>query len=302
MNAVMQRPLAGHLLPYVLLLFVGVFWGSTFALTRLALGDGDHPVGLAFWQAFGGALVLLPIACSRFGGGLHRRHWRHYLMVAVCGTAVPGIVYFYAAAEVPTGVLSMTVALVPIFTCAGAWFARVDPFAVKPALGVALGLVAVWLIIGPENALPDPSLAAWVVFALIAPVFYTFENLYVGYKVPPEVNTISLLAGALLIASVLTLPVAVAVDGFVLPWQMSGEALGALALLVVVSAVAYLAFLALVRLSGAVFASLTTYLITLAGVVWGMLLFGERHSLWIWAAVVLLVAGMVLVTPRRITP
>ena len=296
----MQRPLSGHLLPYILLLFVGVFWGATFSLTRLALGEGDHPVGLAFWQAFGGALVLLPIARSRFGGGLHLRHWRHYLLVAIAGTAVPGIVYFYAAAEVPTGVLSMTVALVPIFTCAGAWFARVDKFALKPAIGVALGLVAVWLIIGPENALPSPELAVWVLFALIAPVFYTIENLYVGYKVPPEVNTISLLAGALLIAALLTLPAALVVDGFVLPWQMSSSALSSLALLVVVSAVAYLAFLALVRLSGAVFASLTTYLITLAGVLWGMLLFGERHSLWIWAAVVLLVVGMVLVTPRRV--
>lgn len=81
---------------------------------------------------------------------------------------------------------------------------------------------------------------------------------------------------------------------------MSASALISLVLLVVVSAAAYLAFLALVRLSGAVFASLTTYLITLAGVLWGMLLFGERHSLWIWAAVVLLVVGMVLVTPRRV--
>ncbi|MDO6459166.1 DMT family transporter [Granulosicoccaceae sp. 1_MG-2023] len=298
MSAVLPSRRRGRLLPYALLLFVGALWGSTFSLTRLALGDGDHPVGLTFWQACGGALILLPLALSRYGGGLSLRYWRHYLTVAVCGTAVPGIVYFYAADKVPTGVLSMTVALVPIFTCAGAWLTRTEPFALKPAFGVTLGLIAVWLIIGPENALPDPALAGWMMFALIAPVFYTFENLYVAYKVPEELNTISLLAGALLIAALLTLPAALAVNGFVLPWQMSPSALTALSLLVVVSAVAYLAFLALVRLSGAVFGSLSTYLITLAGVMWGMLLFGERHSLWIWTAAVLLIGGLVLVTPR----
>jgi drug/metabolite transporter (DMT)-like permease len=36
-----------------------------------------------------------------------------------------------------------------------------------------------------------------------------------------------------------------------------------------------------------------------SGVIWGMVIFDETHSLWIWASVVLLMTGLVLVTPRK---
>jgi drug/metabolite transporter (DMT)-like permease len=35
---------------------------------------------------------------------------------------------------------------------------------------------------------------------------------------------------------------------------------------------------------------------TIAGVLWGMLLLHERHSLWIWAAMLAMCAGVALVT------
>jgi len=53
-----------------------------------------------------------------------------------------------------------------------------------------------------------------------------------------------------------------------------------------------------IRTSGPVFASQSAYIITLAGVAWGMVLFGERHSVYIWAALALVLAGSALVTPR----
>jgi drug/metabolite transporter (DMT)-like permease len=47
-----------------------------------------------------------------------------------------------------------------------------------------------------------------------------------------------------------------------------------------------------------VFAAQSGYLITGAGVVWAMLLLGERFSPWVWAALVVLLAGVLLVSPR----
>jgi len=38
---------------------------------------------------------------------------------------------------------------------------------------------------------------------------------------------------------------------------------------------------------------------TIAGVLWGMLLLHEHHSLWIWAAMLAMCAGVALVTRRR---
>ena len=39
---------------------------------------------------------------------------------------------------------------------------------------------------------------------------------------------------------------------------------------------------------------------TITGVLWGMALFGETHSAWVWGALVILIAGMALVQERKI--
>jgi drug/metabolite transporter (DMT)-like permease len=56
------------------------------------------------------------------------------------------------------------------------------------------------------------------------------------------------------------------------------------------------AFYGVIRMSGPVFFSTFNYIAVLAGVGWGMLFFGERHSPWIWAALVLMMAGVFLVS------
>lgn len=50
---------------------------------------------------------------------------------------------------------------------------------------------------------------------------------------------------------------------------------------------------------GAVFASQAACAVTLSGVAWSILLLGERHSGWIWAALAAMIAGMALAQPRR---
>ena len=55
----------------------------------------------------------------------------------------------------------------------------------------------------------------------------------------------------------------------------------------------------MIRTAGPVFASQTAYVITLAGVAWGMILLEESHSLYIWSALLLTLAGIALVRPQQ---
>ena len=59
------------------------------------------------------------------------------------------------------------------------------------------------------------------------------------------------------------------------------------------SGIAYTVLLHLIRTSGPVFASQSPHVITLAGVAWGLLLFGERHSLYVWLALALTLGSLV---------
>ncbi len=66
----------------------------------------------------------------------------------------------------------------------------------------------------------------------------------------------------------------------------------------VLSGIAYTLLLVVIRRAGPVFASQTAYVITLAGVGWGMLLFSERHSTFIWSALTLTMVAIALVKPH----
>jgi drug/metabolite transporter (DMT)-like permease len=65
-----------------------------------------------------------------------------------------------------------------------------------------------------------------------------------------------------------------------------------------ITGLAHVVLFELIRTAGPVFFSLVNYFTTASGVVWGMLLFGERHSPWIWAALVLMFGALALVNAR----
>ena len=68
------------------------------------------------------------------------------------------------------------------------------------------------------------------------------------------------------------------------------------------SSIAYLMYLTIINLAGAVFASMSGYVVTLSGVLWGIVIFNESHSTLIWIALLLMLLGMGLVTPRKEVP
>ena len=61
---------------------------------------------------------------------------------------------------------------------------------------------------------------------------------------------------------------------------------------------AYFGFVWLITRAGPVFASLVGYVVTGIGVLLGVLVFGEEHSLWVWSALALMLIGLSLVKPR----
>jgi len=79
------------------------------------------------------------------------------------------------------------------------------------------------------------------------------------------------------------------------PW---GEVEWAVVGMVAVNALAYSVFYHLIQIAGPVFATQMSYVVTIAGVAWGIAIFGEQHSLWVWGALALMLAGLALVTPR----
>ena len=55
----------------------------------------------------------------------------------------------------------------------------------------------------------------------------------------------------------------------------------------------------LIRIAGPTYMTQSNFLSAGFGVVFGMVLLGERHSLYVWAAIVMVLAGVALVNLRK---
>ena len=164
----------------------GVAWGITFSLAKLVMQAGVHPFGLAWLNAALGAALLLPYCLLRFGGiPLERAYLRLYVIAGTLGTALPSCILFLAAARVPAGVLAIITSMVPLFTYSFALVVKIERLEWRRLLGILLGFTAMLLIVAPEASLPERAMAAWVLLALIAPLSYSTENVYIALRGRP---------------------------------------------------------------------------------------------------------------------
>jgi drug/metabolite transporter (DMT)-like permease len=287
------------LLAWAILLVAGGSWGATYSLAKIAAESGAHPLGIALWQGIVGAAILtITETARRRRLPLDRRHLWFYLLCGLLGTAIPSTLYYYAAPHLPAGVLAITLGLTPLITFLGAVALRVDQYASRRLLGVFLGVAAVLMIALPETSLPERAAAIWVVAALAAALSYATENLLIAKIRPPRTESLTLLLGMMLVATIALLPVVLATGSFTAlawPWGTVEWAIVGMAAINVFS---YWLFIYLVTATGPIFATQMAYVVMVSGVLWGMLIFGESHSAWIWGALAVMLTGLALVGQR----
>ncbi len=277
---------------------IGIAWGATIPLTKIAVSSGHRPRGLIFWQWLCSAAVLAVVALlRRLPLARTPSALRHYLVICVLGTLLPNTVSYLAIARLPAGVMAIVIASVPMFALLIALGLRVETLVARRLLGVLAGAAAVVLLSAPEASLPDPGQAGWVLLALLSPLCYGAEGNYLALKTPRGLNPIVSLLGACLVGAVLAAPLAWLSDSWVDlsgRWGAPERALLASSLF---HALAYTGYIWLVGAAGAVFASQIAYVVTLAGVLLSAAALGEAYSSWVWAALALMIAGLALVRP-----
>jgi drug/metabolite transporter (DMT)-like permease len=169
-------------------------------------------------------------------------------------------------------------------------------------LGVLLGAAAVVLIGAPESSLPDRAMAAFLPVAMIAPAFYALEGNVVARWGTRGLDPVQVLFGATLLGLPLAAVMAIGLGQWISPLRSWGAAEWAMIGAAAVNTAAYTGYVWLIGRAGAVFAAQVSYLVTLFGVGWAIVLLGERYSFWVWGAMILMLLGLALVQPRPAAP
>jgi len=291
-----------HILPYILILAAGVIWGSTFSLALIATADGTHALVLTTWQVTLSVLIISAVCVYSRVPVFQFRHLGQYCVVGVLGIVVPDILYYSAAPHLSAGILSITVSTVPLFTYLFMWVLRFEKLVVKRAFGIVLGMIAILLLVLPDQGLSSDDANFWILLVVICAVLYAAENVYISEWIRDDLDIRELLCGSTIVSMLFLIP-ATAFLGHGVPvsWVFSqaGLAVSALAAL---SITAYTMYFNAIKLAGPVFASQCAYIVTVSGVLWGIAIFSEKHSYWVWLSVFVLMAGLALVSPSEKDP
>ena len=279
-----------------LLVAIAIHATVFYCLIRIATEAGIPYLGFTFWQVVAGALAVLVILLARRTRvPMGWTHLRFYAISALFGLAVPYLSITYASAHIPVGVLSMTLTIEPAVTYLLALCLLLERFRTLRFAGLLLGIAGLLLILLPQASLPSREMVPWVLVCLAAPVSWAIWSNLMAVIRPPDIDSAVASFGLLVIAALMLLPAAAAQGEL---WWFDGPGSELWWLLPIfggLNTVLWIAGFESVRISGPVFYSLWTLLATPATIAAGMIFFTERHSLWIWSALILLAASLWLV-------
>jgi drug/metabolite transporter (DMT)-like permease len=285
---------------YIPLTIIGATWGLTVPAMKIAVDSGYPVTGVLFWQvALAMMVALLLFLPKRRAIRITRRRIALFVWIMAFGSVLPGLVSYTASGQLPAGVMAITIAMVPIFIMPIALLTGHEVFQAKRVMGVLMGAIAIFLLIGPEASLPDPSKAGFVLLALLSPLFYALEDNYIAYFGLDGLTPIETLLGSAMLGSIVMGVVVISQGTFIPIWD-GGLSSADLAIIVigVTTGVAYAGFIWIIGQAGPVFSGQIAYLVTIFGVLWSVLLIGESYSGYIWLAFAVMLFGMFLVRPR----
>lgn len=270
---------------------MGVVWGIPYLMIKVAV-DEVSPSMVVFTRCALGAALLLPFALGQ--GGLTRTvrtHWRPMLAFACIEIMVPWFTLTDAERHLSSSTAGLLIAGVPIV---GVVLARclgdTERLGVRRASGLALGLAGVAVLTVPHLTGGD---ARSLVEVLLTVLGYATAPLIAARRLK-NVSTLQLTAPCLALAALVYAPAAAVTWPSTVPSAQTLTALAGLGVLC--TALAFIAFLELIKEAGPTRATVFTYVNPAVAVAAGALFLDEPLTATVAAAFTLILAGSVLAT------
>jgi drug/metabolite transporter (DMT)-like permease len=273
------------------LVTLAAIWGGSFLFMRIAAPVLGPAVLIEYRVTFA-ALFLAAIALVLRKPLDLRQHWKHYLILGLFNSALPFLLFAYAARTLSASVLSVLNATAPMWgALIGAVWQR-QMVSGRVMLGLMLGTVGVALLVGFDHVSSREGAGIAIAAAVFAAFNYGIASTYAksARAVEPFANA----HGSMWAAALLTIP---SLALFPQPGAPTVGIMGAaLALGVLCSGIAYLLYFGLIRDVGPTSALTVTFLNPLFGILWGTLFLHEVVGWYTIVGAAVVITGTALVT------
>ena len=273
------------------LVLLAAIWGGSFLFMRLT-ASSLGPVFLIEGRVLAAALCLLLISFYLRRKLSFLSHVKHFFIIGAFNTALPFLMFAYAAQTLNASTLAILNSTAPLFGAVIASVWQKERLKVKASVGLLIGMLGVCVLVGQQAlALGEQGLLA-ISACLLAAFMYGVSANYT--KVAPVVAPFENAHGSLWAAVIIVLPLLPFMpirDPITLPISLSVLALG-----IVCTSFAYLLYFRLVKDDGPASALSVTFLVPLFGIVWGHLFLEEAIGLNTLLGASLVIIGTILVT------
>jgi drug/metabolite transporter (DMT)-like permease len=274
---------------------LGIAWGIPYLFIKVAVGELE-PAMVVLARSGLAALLLLPLALFRREVLVVLRRWRPMLAYTLVEIVAPW--YFLSSAEqhLPSSTAGLLLAAVPLAGVAVAFFmGRPARLTGTNWLGILLGMLGVAALVGLDVGGSD------------LPAVLEVGVVVIGYALGPAILSrwmpdlpgVGVVAVSLAAAALIYVPLVLVANSWPTAWP-SGEVVVAIVVLAVIcSALAFLLMVALIAEIGPVRVTTITYVNPAVAILAGVLVLGERVSVWTVVGFVLVLSGSWLVTRSR---
>lgn len=283
---------------WCLLLALAGLWGSSFFFIKI-LVTAIPPFTVVMARVGLAAVVLNLILLIQRRSLTRSLPWKQFFIMGILNGAIPFSLIVWGETRISSGVASILNAMTPVFTVLVAhFFTNTEQLSLNRALGVALGVCGVAVLMGPTAmaGLGSGDLYGEI-SCLLAALSYGFAGVY-GRRfrgIPP----IQVATGSMTASAIVMLPIAAATEHF---WTLPLPALpiwGALAgISLLCTVVAYTLFFQILARAGATNVALVTLLLPIVALLLGYFVLNETFRLTSLAGMVLIGFSLTVIDGR----
>ena len=283
---------------WLLLIALSVLWGGSFFFVEVALTDLP-PLTVVFGRVGVAAIVLLGyvLATGRTIPASPRL-WLGFLAMGALNGLIPYTLIVWGQVRIDSGLAAILIAMTPLFTVLlAARLTSEEPLTLPRIGGVALGVVGVGFLVGPDALRGLSAAEVGQGAVLLAALSYACAGIY-GRRSMRGVSPIVAATGQITASTVLVAPLALIVDR---PWTLEpglATAGAILGIAVLSTAVAYLIYFRVLATAGATNVLLVTFLQPIGALALGALVLGEALSWNLFAGMALIFAGIAAMDGR----
>ena len=287
------------LISWALLVFLSIIWGASFISVSYAL-ESFSPLMLAAVRILIASICVtslafiigdkLPTLSTKEG----QKIWLHCLGMGFFSNAIPFSLLSWGQQYVSSGFAGICMAIVPLLVLPlSIIFVSEEHFSFKKLIGFSVGFLGVILLIGPNSILnlSEDIISSARLACVGAAACYSIGSIIT--RRCPEVSLISFSAAALILASIIIVPIALITEG--LPKNLTIKSFIAISYLgLIPTAVATIILVRIIQTAGPAFMSQVNYQVPIWSIIFGTLFLNEILPTQFFLAFLLIATGLLI--------